>query len=660
MSSQTIARVQRVLATLLISGLALMLHAGPGLAAGKSEDSGTIPVTNHGVADSETLTVTAAVLERVVIAPDSPVVADGRTVQLSAVAHYSDGTTETVTDEATWASDTPSVATVESTGSDNPGLARALDAGTSTITATFNNVSETTVMTVTAPTLELVEVDDSYPAVDGTAATMVVGETVQLSATGTYSDASKQKLSTSIVWESSDLDVATVSETGLVTAVALGTAMVTVTAEEKSDVMQIVVFDPPTVAVADVTNLTNTSVTLNGVLGDMGSATSVTVSFVWGTAQGGSYANETEVQALTSAEAFSASLTGLTPGTAHYFRAKAIGGDTVVYGEGQSFTTTTLPPELTTVGATNVADVSANLNGSLDDLSGYQSVTVSFEWGLTEAYGKQTPAVVVTAAISFRHVISGLQPNTVYHYRAKGADGHGADRTFITLKELVSIAVGTEATSIAKGNTVQFTAIGTFSDGSTSDVTSSAVWSSSDPAVATIDHNGLATAQGQGQVVISASLSGTTAFFTVREQALVPAEFSLSDLVISPASVEVGGSVDASVTLANAGEAEGEYDIQLKLDGEALEARTVSLAGGASETFIFAMPTGDTGTFTVSIEGLTGSYSVTQEEEADPPPPEEVEQASTIRMPIIIAIAAGAVSFGTVVTSVLRRRRRGK
>src|SRR5205823_4688974 len=70
---------------------------------------------------------------------------------------------------------------------------------------------------------------------------------------------------------------------------------------------------------------------------------------------------------------------------------------------------------------------------------------------------------------------------------------------------LVSIAVTPANPSIAKGTTQQFTATGTYSDGSTQDLTNAVSWSSSNLSVATITSGGLASGVAQGTSQISAS-----------------------------------------------------------------------------------------------------------------------------------------------------------
>lgn len=59
------------------------------------------------------------------------------------------------------------------------------------------------------------------------------------------------------------------------------------------------------------------------------------------------------------------------------------------------------------------------------------------------------------------------------------------------------------------GSTQQFTAIGTYSDGSTAELFS-VTWKSDNPQVATIDYNGIAKGVGAGKANITASLGGIT------------------------------------------------------------------------------------------------------------------------------------------------------
>jgi trimeric autotransporter adhesin len=84
---------------------------------------------------------------------------------------------------------------------------------------------------------------------------------------------------------------------------------------------------------------------------------------------------------------------------------------------------------------------------------------------------------------------------------------------------LVSIVVTPVNPSINVGQTQQFTATGTYSDGSMQDLTKTAHWSSSSSGVATINNGvsggGLATGQGTGSATITATFQGVSGSTTL-------------------------------------------------------------------------------------------------------------------------------------------------
>lgn len=113
-----------------------------------------------------------------------------------------------------WSSSNSGVATVNSSG-----LVTAKANGTATITATTTDGGKKASCTVTVTT------PASGVSVSPTAATIIKGQTRQLTATVAPSSASNKSVS----WSSSNNTVATVSSAGLVTAKASGTADITVT-----------------------------------------------------------------------------------------------------------------------------------------------------------------------------------------------------------------------------------------------------------------------------------------------------------------------------------------------------------------------------------------------------------------------------------------------
>jgi hypothetical protein len=100
----------------------------------------------------------------------------------------------------------------------------------------------------------------------------------------------------------------------------------------------------------------------------------------------------------------------------------------------------------------------------------------------------------------------------------------GSATLTVAVPTLVSIAVNPASGSVQAGFSLQFDALGTYSDSSTQDVTSTATWSSSVPVVATITPGGLATGVTTGVSSIGATVGGVSgsAPLTVTTTALMP------------------------------------------------------------------------------------------------------------------------------------------
>lgn len=70
--------------------------------------------------------------------------------------------------------------------------------------------------------------------------------------------------------------------------------------------------------------------------------------------------------------------------------------------------------------------------------------------------------------------------------------------------------LGAANSRIVIGDTAQFTAIATMSNGATADVTSSAVWSTSDPAILAVSAGGKVTGLKEGSADVRAAYQGVT------------------------------------------------------------------------------------------------------------------------------------------------------
>src|SRR3989441_418547 len=177
--------------------------------------------------DTASIAIACQAVASVDVTPTTLALQVGQTAQLAATPKDANGSSlngRTVT----WTSSNQAVATMNASG-----LVSAVAAGAATIAATSEGKTGTAVVTVTAVPVASV-------AVTPASASMQTGGTVQL--TATPKDANGNPLNGRVVaWTSSNSAVATVSASGLVTGVAIGSTTITATSEGQSGTSSVTV-----------------------------------------------------------------------------------------------------------------------------------------------------------------------------------------------------------------------------------------------------------------------------------------------------------------------------------------------------------------------------------------------------------------------------------
>ena len=200
------------------AGVATVSSTGvvTGVAAGEAHITAKAHDNPSTIYDVCTVTVTAAdPVTGVSLDQTSKALNVGDEFDLTATVAPSNATNKNVT----WTSSDDTKATVSN------GHVTALAAGTPTITVTTTDGSFTATCDLTITNVAVTGV-----TLDKTSASCKVGQTVQLTPTIAPANATIKTVS----WNSNDEDVATVDENGLVTAVAAGTATITVTTTDGS------------------------------------------------------------------------------------------------------------------------------------------------------------------------------------------------------------------------------------------------------------------------------------------------------------------------------------------------------------------------------------------------------------------------------------------
>jgi hypothetical protein len=156
-------------------------------------------------------------------------VAVGQTSQFKVQAMYAESghatTTADVTSQVTWQSSSSAVATISAAG-----LATGISAGTSNISASIDGgfgtvIGTSDILVTTAPSPRILI---SLAVIPSSQIITATNETAQFIAIGTYSAAPlTQDLTVQVSWQSSDVKVANIDVSGLVTGIGVGQATIT-------------------------------------------------------------------------------------------------------------------------------------------------------------------------------------------------------------------------------------------------------------------------------------------------------------------------------------------------------------------------------------------------------------------------------------------------
>ncbi len=207
-----------------------------------------------------------------------------------------------------------------------------------------------------------------------------------------------------------------------------------------------------------------------------------------------------------------------------------------------TLTVNPVPPTLVSIAVTPAT--------ALIDPAGTEQFTATgtYSDGSTQdltATATWTSSDTTIATIAAGGLATGVADGTVTISAASGGVTPGTATLTVGPPVLVSIAVTPGSVDIAVAATEQFTATGTYSDGSTQDLTTLATWTSSNTGVATIAAGGLATGVANGSTTISAAYGTVPAGTATLEVGPF-----LQSITLTPAnpSITVGGTQQFTAT----------------------------------------------------------------------------------------------------------------
>lgn len=422
------------------------------------------------VATTARITVQAPV-SAVGVEPVATVIYMGKTLPLTATVFDANGAM--LTRPVLWASSSPGVATV-----DAQGTVRGLAAGTTTITATSAGIVGAANVLVLAPVAAIELTPGS--------ASLLTAETLQLNAT--LRDASGTTLLRPINWTSDNPAVGTVSSAGLVSGIAAGQTTIRATSEGVGGSMQVTILAriaSVTVTPATTSVLIGNRIQLSAVAADAdGNVLDRTI--LWSSSR-------PDVATVNAGGEVTAIAAGISEVTA-----------TSGQRAGRASVTVLMPvAQLQIALAPDSVDV--------DEVIQLAALAMASDGTHLQRPVEWTSSDPTVATIDKNGVLTAIAPGSIV-LMARSED-KSCMKSIRVMIPVASVTVDAPSTTVAVNQSLALSGIARSATGVT--LSRALSWTSSNPAVATVNASGTVTGRKPGEVVIGAWVSGRHGTLTI-------------------------------------------------------------------------------------------------------------------------------------------------
>lgn len=477
---------------------------------GSSSTSSDSPVKVRASFDSisgeANLIITSVVTLTTIQVTSVPSLTPGGTTQYIATGIFSDGSTQDISSLVTWSSSNTSAVTIDPvTGTAVGGNTSGTAAITATLTSpnTFpsvpNNGVATTNTEVKAVTIVSITVTGS--------STLNAGSSSNYSASAIYSDGTSADVTSQVTWSVNNSSNASINDStgskGILTTIAAGSVNVQATLGGVTGTKAVTISQATVTAVmispssVSIPKGTSTQFTAIANYSD-GTTRDVTNSAVWSSSNSSIAGVNTSTTTgglsqgiAMGATTISATIGGITGSAALTVTAASLvsisisANDSIAKGNTKQYTA------IATYSDGSTQDITSSVSWNSSSTSNVTISNGAGTKGLATAVGQGSSTIQAT--------YNGINSNT--------------STLSVTAATLTSIAIGADS-SVENGSSKQYTATGTYSDGTTDDITSLVTWVSSNTTNASISNaladKGKAYGLAVGTSNITASLSGVT------------------------------------------------------------------------------------------------------------------------------------------------------
>jgi hypothetical protein len=492
-----------------------------------------------------------------------------------ATGTYNDGSSRDLTTLVNWSSSSTATASINAAG-----LATGKAAGSTTISATLGGVVGSTTLSITAPTISSIVVTP-----DGL--TLGIGIGQQYTATAIYSDGSTQDLVSGVTWTSSALAVASISGSGLATTVGAGTTTITAQVGSVSDTAVLTVVAAHLISISVTPAPVSIAVGTDQQFSAVGSfddgSTQLLTAVTWSS-------SSSSVATINSAGL----ATGVGPGTATITATSgSVNGTAGLTVTAATVTFITITPANSNMPVSTTKQFTAT--ASFSDGSS-EDVTASVLWG------SSTPAV---ASINNQGLVSSVASGSTTISAVLGSVT-GSTNLTVTTVTLVSISIVPSTPRIEVRTFLKFSAVGTFSDGSTGGNLAGVTWKSSTPKVASMRSSGTAFGKKTGIATITATASGLKG-----TTALTVSNGTLVSLAVTPVKSTVSKGSTQQFTATGTFSDSTTQDITSSVHWSSSSASVATIANAPSAAGLATTWGSGTTTIGANSGGIANSTTLT-------------------------------------------------
>ncbi len=585
-----------------------------GMATAVSAGSAQLVATTTGAADTAAIVVFGeeATLQ---ITPGAASMFMGDAVRFHATGPDSARSSGRV---LTWSSSDTNVATVSADG-----VVTASGTGDAVISATDGTASARAPVEVHSAAIASLTITPATSSV-------IIGDSATLAVSAVTTSGRAIPRNGDMQWTTTDTTIATVDGNGRVQARAIGYATVEAHLGELRTTATVQVVHAPASAIAlaarDTVMLKGESIALKASVKDASGAIINAPALSW-------KSTDAKVAAVDAA----GNVMALAPGKA-----------TISAESGNAFAkllvtvARRLPTAMQILPAapTLLAGRTAQLSGRIVDQHGKALAGYPITWSVSDAE---------VASVTAYGMITGIAPGAASIIATSGSFRKTV-RAIVSGVAISDFKVSPSSVTLVRGGSLELHT--SSADAAGNPLADRIVaWSSSNPAVATVDEAGITTAVAPGSAEISATAEGRTATAEVMVRPATPATVAAIDIKTNSGALAVGQSTKAVATLRSAsGEVLEEAPVTWK-------SRDPSIATVTSDGMITAVHSGSasitaasgtaTASVTVVVNGVT-TAAVTSVTVALSPA--QVATGKTSQATVTIRNASGAIVTGRTVT----------